>query len=715
MSSIKKKSEKQRGYFPPKTKQNKDSESDLSNVEKLLKNKLRKPLSADEIARILHLKPTDSKFEKILSNLLLTGKLIQFKNGKYGYASSMEMVSGIIEVNPKGFGFLIRDDSKSDVFIPMHLMSTALDKDRVLVKIMKSSRGSKEEGKVVSVLERRTQKIIGTLKNKAKFFYVIPDDSRILKNIFIDTQGLTEKDSEKKVIVALNDWESPKMNPTGEIVEFVDSKNKVDLMGKTLLIENGFDETFPSIVQKEAEEMNVDFSDISGRKDLRGDTIFTIDPADAKDFDDAVSVEKIKSGFKIGVHIADVSYFVRENSNVDKEAYRRGTSVYLIDKTVPMLPEILSNGVCSLKENEDRFTFTCSFNIDESGKITEYELYPSVIKSAKRFTYEEAEKLIDNPDRSILSERLALMHEAASILQKASVESNRIDFDIPEVEVILSDTNEPVLIREKKKLKTHKLIELFMVAANNIVSSHLYKKTKKTIYRTHPEPDMDKLANLRTSLKSYGYKLKDSSPKSIQSLIDKTERTDNGFVVREMILHSMMKAKYSTSNDGHYGLGLDYYTHFTSPIRRYPDLIVHRQLRNVIAGIYFPTDSLDLIAKHSTEREWAAEKAERDSVEMAKMYYLIKHPQKDYEGVVSSVTQFGLFIELKDIFVEGLVKYRDMDDDFYRVCDDEVSITGVHTKNIITMGDKVVVKIVNIDADRKMLDLKIIKFLKKYH
>jgi ribonuclease R len=681
----------------------------------MLKNKLRRPLSKNEIAKILSLSSNSGKFENILENLLLTGKIIQLKNNKYGLASSMEMVSGIIEVNQKGFGFLIRDDSKSDVFIPMHLMSTALDKDRVLVKIMKSSRGAREEGKVVSVLERRTQKIIGTLKVKGKFFYVVPDDRKILKNIFIDNVDLKETDAEKKVIVKLNDWESPKMNPTGDIVEFINSTNKVDLMGTVLLMDNGFEERFPESVLNEAEKIVFDPSVISERKDLRDEFIFTIDPVDAKDFDDAVSIEKRDGNYLIGVHIADVSHFVRENSELDREAYKRGTSVYLIDKTVPMLPERLSNEICSLKENEDRFTFTCEFTLYKDGQTGDYAIFPSVIRSKKRFTYEEAEEIIDRDVKNEMKDRLMMMVDAADRMQKNSIEKSRIDFDIPEVEIMLSETKEPILIREKKRLRTHKLIEHFMVAANSIVSEHLFKKTRKTLYRSHPQPDPEKLDTLRMALKSYGYRLKDSSPRSIQNLIEKTEKTDNGFIIREMVLRSMMKAKYSTSNEGHYGLGLEYYTHFTSPIRRYPDLIVHRQLKGVLTGIHYNYDSLDLIAKHSTEREWAADKAERDSLDIAKMYYISSHPQKDYEGVISSVTHFGLFIQLKDLFIEGLVKYRDMDDDFYRVTEDEVSIVGAHTKNVISMGDRVLVKVVNIDADKKMLDLKIISFIKKYH
>ncbi|PIP13858.1 MAG: ribonuclease R [bacterium (Candidatus Stahlbacteria) CG23_combo_of_CG06-09_8_20_14_all_34_7] len=711
----KKKTEKREGAFPSKTLKFQNAPPILSNIEKQLKNKLKRPLSKKEIAKILSLKSNDKKFENILNNLILTGKLIQLKNSKYGLSSSMEMISGIIEVNPKGFGFLIRDDSKNDIFIPMHLMSTALDKDRVLVKIIKSSRGAKEEGKVISVLERRTQKIIGTLKNKGKFFYVIPDDRRILKNIFIDNVDLRERDAERKVIVKLNDWESPKMNPTGDVVEFVDAKNKVDMMGTIILMENGFETKFPNEVEYEAERINFDVSEISGRKDLRNEFVFTIDPVDAKDFDDAVSIEKKDGNYRIGVHIADVSYFVKENSLLDKEAYKRGTSVYLIDKTVPMLPEKLSNEICSLKEREDRFTFTCEFTLNQMGKTTDYAIFPSVIKSKKRFTYEEAEKVIDGDEKSKLKDYLMLMIDATERMKKYSIENNRIDFDIPEIEIILSDKKEPILIREKKHLKTHKMVEHFMVAANNIVSEHLFKKTKRTIYRSHPEPDMEKLDSLRIALKSYGYRLLNTSPRSIQNLIEKSEKTDNGFVIREMILRSMMKAKYSTSNEGHYGLGLDYYTHFTSPIRRYPDLIVHRQLKSILSGIHYNYDALDLIAKHCTEREWAAERAERDSEDIAKMYYINSHPQKDYEGIISSVTQFGLFIQLKELFVEGLVKFRDMDDDFYRVREDGVSIIGIHKKNIITMGDKVQVKVLNIDADKKMLDLKIIRFVKKYH
>ncbi len=696
-----------------KKKERKENLSIPSNIEKTILNRFKKPFSKKELSRVLKIKD-DEKLNFIVENLLKKGFLVVLKNDKFGVPSQMNIVSGVLDVNPKGFGFLIRDDLKEDIFIPLHLMGTALDKDRVLVKIIGGKEGKRLEGKVVSVVERRSDRITGILKRSGSFFYVVPDDKKILKNIFIDGGRNIEKFLEKRVVVKLNDWLSPKLNPTGVVEKELKSENRLDLIEKMILIENGFSENFPDDVLNEVKKIKFNpEEDFKNRVDLTAKNIFTIDPVNAKDFDDAVSIELRDGKIVLGVHIADVSYFVRENSAIDKEAFRRGTSVYLVSRAVPMLPEKLSNDICSLKPYEERYTITCEVIFDKNYRIENYNIFPSVIKSKRRFTYEEVEDILKSKNDDPFYNDISLMEKLSEeISNKASLEG-RIDFDIPEVEITLDSGGNIKSIREKKRLRSHKLIENFMITANNLISTFLTQNAKITLYRIHEEPDIEKLYHLKDVLKEYGIKIKRLDGRELQSVIEKSKESDVGFIVRELVLRSMMKAKYTTKNYGHYGLGLQYYTHFTSPIRRYPDLVIHRQLRKIIEGKIFNYDDLEIVAKHSTEREIASEKAERNAYDVAKLYYLKDHQKKNYEGVITSVTPFGLFIQLKDLFIDGLVRYRDIEDDFYRVCDDEISIYGVNTKKVITIGDRVLVKILNIIPERMILDLKIEKVIKK--
>lgn len=681
----------------------------LKKWENILSRKLKKPLSKERIAQLLKTKADDSAFLDFFASMMLTGKLIELKSGKYGYSPKMNMITGTLDVNPKGFGFVIPDEGGDDVYIGMHNMNNAMDKDRVVVKILSEK---KRDGRVVSVLERSTKKIAGTLKRRGKIFYLIPDDSKILRDIIIeDASGDIEED--KKAIVEIVEFPTPKHNPVGRVTEILDYENKVDLQGRLILLEHGFDDEFPQSVINEAQSIEFSPRASGKRRDLRDETIITIDPADAKDFDDAISIrEEGKGLITIGVHIADVSFFVRKDSELDREAYKRATSVYLIDKTVPMLPERLSNELCSLNPGEDRYTITCRFTVNAAGDIVSKEIFPSLIHSAIRFSYKEAQKAIDS-GQGEYSGILRKMRDTARILRKKYRKNGRIDFDAPEVEVLLNENKVPVSIKPKHRLDTHMMIEDFMITANMIVAQYLSSLNISTIYRIHEEPSEAGLNSMKDMLAKFGMNIKSTSPQSIQSVIEHSEQSLNSYLVKEIVLHSMKRAIYTTENAGHYGLGLDFYTHFTSPIRRYPDLIVHRILHRLFSGKKGQLPSLELIAKHSSEREWAAEKAERNSVEITKMTFLANSKKKVYDGIISSVTPFGIFILIEDVMVEGLLRYRDMDDDFYQLEEHEMSVKGLHTGKIITVGDRVKVRIISMDPEKKAMNLAIDSFISK--
>ncbi len=675
---------------------------------------LIKPMDPYALAKEMKINNDDiDDFINLLKDLEDNGELILTKKGRYGIPFFMGIIKGTLQVHKRGFGFVIpEDEDESDIFVSMDNMGFALNGDIVLVKKLMRSRGKNTEGRIIRIVERRNKTIVGKLKKDGDIYYVESYDQSIFIRPIIPRKYRMKAREGDEVVCEITEWISPRMNPKGKIVEITQKGDNEVISSKAIRYQYGLTNDFPDNVKKEVDAMSLDIEkELPNRVDLRDEFIFTIDPDTAKDFDDAVSIQKLKNGrYKLGVHIADVAHYVTYGSALDEEAYERGTSVYLVDGVIPMLPERLSNDLCSLKPNEDRLAISIEMIVTGEGKIENYTINQTVINSKKRLTYEEAESLIESKDKNELTKALSLMEELRQILNRKRKKRGSIDFNTPEVKVIMDDKGIPIDIKLKERLKSHNLIEEFMIVANETVAEHLFWIEKDAIYRIHEPPDREKINDLRSLVKKLGFTLKGYSPAAINKLLKSVKDTPYEFLISEVALRSMKRAKYSAVQSMHYGLGSRFYTHFTSPIRRYPDLIVHRILHALIDDktpqfLY----SMDKIAEHSTEKEYYAEEAERNSVEIMQMSFMTQYEGEIFEGVISGVTDFGLFVRISPYMVEGLVHISNLDDDYYEYVPEEYALIGDHTKNVYRIGDVVKVKIMAIAPNRREMDLIIIK------
>lgn len=658
-----------------------------------------------ELKHVLHKLVEEGYLEK-------QGKRYQLS----GYKEN-KLIGSLQMVGNGDYGFVILKDSlQKDVFIAGKNLNTALDGDVVEVKLLSRNRGKNIEGLIVDIIERKHTEITGTLNKSRSFYFVTTDNKKINRDIYIHPSKLNGAKSGDKVVVGNINWETAELNPEGQILEVFGKAGSYDAETASIAHEFGLSYQFPNKVLKEAEKISEKIPDteIKTRLDLRDKIVFTIDPEDAKDFDDAVSIENLENGnFRIGVHIADVSHYVRQGTALYNEALKRGTSVYIVGKVIPMLPERLSNTICSLVPNKDRLTFSVIAEMNSTGKIISYEIQKTIINSKRRFTYDEVQAILDN-GKGEFYEQISQLNKIAKTLRANRIKKGSINFFSPEVVFKLDKNGVPLEINIKAVKESHNLVEEFMLMANQVVAGHVKPKSKQTaipfVYRIHDLPDKEKLNEFARFVKSLGYSFDPNAAnksKQFQILLDSVVGTEEENVINEVAIRSMAKAVYSTNNIGHYGLGFKNYTHFTSPIRRFPDLTVHNLIYNVLNKNNeknLSVEELEEICDHSSAQERNAINAERLSVKLKQIEYLKSKVGQDFLGVVSGITNFGIFIELNDSLAEGMIKLRNMEDDFYVFDEKNYSITGKRTGRKIRLGDKVNVKLIRVDEEKREID-----------
>ncbi|MBX3008676.1 MAG: ribonuclease R [Melioribacteraceae bacterium] len=632
-------------------------------------------------------------------------------------AASEKLIGNVQLVNDGDYAFVIlKNSSMEDIFVVGKNLNTAFDGDLVEVVLLNKKSGKSTEGKIVEIVERKRDEVVGILKKQKSYFFVIPDESKIHRHFYINEKKLGNAKDGDKVVVHKITWKAESENPEGEIKEVLGKAGSYDAEIASIARQFGLSYKFPKAVLKQANEIPTQISEeeISKRIDLREKNIFTIDPDDAKDFDDAVSVDILPNGnYSVGIHIADVSHFIPTGSPIYNEALERGTSVYIVGKVIPMLPEKLSNNICSLVPFEDRLTYSVLVEMSPLHKIISYEIKKSVINSKRRFTYDEAQNIIESGKGDFNSE-IALLFKISQTLRNERIKKGSINFFSPEVVFKLDKNGTPIDIQIKQVRESNNLIEEFMLLANKIIAKHIKVEKNKIIapfvYRVHDLPDKEKVGEFARFVQSLGYSFDPNATnksKQFQKLLDQVKGTEEDAVVNEIAIRSMAKAVYSTENIGHYGLGFKDYTHFTSPIRRFPDLIVHKLIFNFIENKReknFSLEELTEICNHASARERNAVNAERLSVKLKQIEYLKGKVGSEFHAIVSGITHFGIFVELNQTLAEGLIRLRDMDDDYYIFDEKNYSVVGKRNKKRIRLGDKVLVKLINVDEQKRALD-----------
>ena len=684
-----------------------------------------KPFNYKQVSAALGLKKSVMK-ERVVDamfDLEAAGKIQRVSAGKYKANMRRQTVTGVLDresVAKKTY--LIPDDGGERVWIAERSMGCALNGDKVEVVLFPRRKGKEQEGEVVEVLERKKTEFVGILEVKPTFAFLNIDKKLLTHDMFIPLEKLNGGKNGQRCVGRIVEWESKEKNPIGEIVTVLGDVGNNDAEMHAILAEFGLPYSYPQEVEDAANEISdvIDAEEIGRRCDMRDVVTFTIDPRDAKDFDDALSIRKLETGlWEIGVHIADVTHYVTPDSIIDKEAYKRATSVYLVDRTVPMLPERLCNNICSLRPNEDKLAYSVVFHVDEFAEVKDYKICRTVINSNRRFTYEEAQQIIETGEGDYAQEVLKL-NELAKMLRVKRFAKGAIAFDRVEVRFEIDEKGKPLSVYFKEAKESNMLIEEFMLLANKTVAAHIGKpkavkgaksKAKTFVYRVHDVPNPDKLENFSTFIKRFGYKLKTTGKSevvsaAINNLLDQVTGKREQNLIETLAIRSMAKATYTTENIGHYGLAFDYYTHFTSPIRRYPDMMVHRLLTRYLFDEEHSVNKNEYeeYCEHSSDMEQLAASAERASIKYKQVEYMSERLGQVYDGVISGVTDWGIYVELNENKCEGMIPIRFLDDDYYEFDEKNYCIVGRHTGKRYQLGDELTVKIAKADLVKKQLD-----------
>ncbi|MBE6051753.1 MAG: ribonuclease R [Clostridium sp.] len=680
-----------------------------------------RPMDIQELVAVFDINENEYRaFKKALKTMEKEGLILRTKKDKFALPERLGLVTGTLQAHAKGFGFLIPEkEGEKDVFIPSTYINGAMNGDKILVQITREDKnGKKREGEVVQVLERGNTKIIGVYEDSRNFGFVVAEDTRINQDIFISKRDRNGAKDGDVVVVQITKWPEKRRSPEGVVVEVLGQKGDKGLDILTIIKKFGLPEEFPDKVINYAAniEEEIDSKEYKRRTDLRDVTMVTIDGEDAKDLDDAVSLEVLDNGrYKLGVHIADVSHYVREKNPLDKEALKRGTSVYLIDRVIPMLPKKLSNGICSLNPQVDRLALSCFMVIDNNGKVLDSDIMESIIRTNERMTYTDVTKILRDNDEALIDRYKDLvpmfkdMEQLCNILNKKRLKRGAIDFDFEESKIILNDLGKPIDIKPYDREIANRIIEEFMLVCNETIAETMYWANLPFVYRIHEEPDEEKLQKLREFVFNLGYAIKwngDVKPRNLQEILDKVKGQKEETVVSTLLLRSMMQARYSPECTGHFGLAAQYYCHFTSPIRRYPDLQIHRIIKEYINGkldekrMKKLTTMVDYASKQSSETERVAQQAEREVDDLKKAEYMLDRLGEEFEGMISSVTSFGMFVELPNT-IEGLVHITALDDDYYVYNENHLCLIGERTKKVYRLGDSVKVKCSKVDIPNR--------------